>query len=90
MEAGSNLTPRSDVVVIERGKDEYRGKLVLPDSAQKTATWGIVRAVGRDYSDDFPVGECVIFKRDTGTEYSVDGNRLLFIKGDDVLAIYER
>jgi chaperonin GroES len=93
------VVPLADKVVIKRLDAEVRtaGGIVLPDSAKEKPQQGRVLSVGdgRPVGDGTRVrcqvheGERVVFSAWAGTEIKVDGNELLILKEEDILAIMD-
>lgn len=93
------LRPLHDRVVIKRMEEERTspGGIVIPDSATEKPIKGEVLAVGNgkvsDKGDvrplDLKVGDTVLFGKYSGTEIKVDGDELLVMKEDDVMAVVE-
>jgi chaperonin GroES len=73
------------------------GGIVIPDSATEKPIKGEVVAVGKglalDNGDirplDLKVGDQVLFGKYSGTEVKLDGEELLVMKEDDVMAVFE-
>jgi chaperonin GroES len=94
-----NLKPLGDRVVVEPIEQEEMtaSGLVLPETAKEKPQKGLVIAAGpgaRDESGkrvslDVSVGEVVLFAKYAGTEFKVDGKKLLILKESDLLAIVE-
>lgn len=92
-----NLRPLHDRVVVKRMEEERTspGGIVIPDSATEKPIKGEVLAVGNGkVSDggnvrplDLKVGDTVLFGKYSGTEVKVDGEDLLVMKEDDVMAV---
>jgi chaperonin GroES len=93
------VVPLGDKVVVKRVQAEGRtaGGIVLPDSAKAKPQQGRVLSVGdgRLVSDGQRVqcqvheGDRVIFTAWSGTEVKVDGNELLILKEEDILAVMD-
>lgn len=93
------LRPLHDRVVIKRMEEERTspGGIVIPDSATEKPIKGEVLAVGNgkvsDQGDvrplDLKVGDTVLFGKYSGTEVKVDGDELLVMKEDDIMAVVE-
>ena len=93
------VVPLGDKIVIKRLDADSRtaGGIVLPDSAKEKPQQGRVLSVGdgRQTADGERVacqvqeGDRVIFSAWAGTEIKVDGNDLLILKEDDVLAVMD-
>ncbi len=94
-----NLRPLHDRVVIKRMEEERTspGGIVIPDSAAEKPIKGKVLAVGNgkiaDNGDvralDVKVGDTVLFGKYSGTEVKVDGDELLVMREDDIMAVIE-
>ena len=92
-----NIKPLYDRVVIKRMEEEKMsaGGIVIPDSATEKPIKGEVIAVGSGKALDngsirapqVKVGDKVLFGKYAGTEVKVDGNEILVVKEDDILAI---
>jgi chaperonin GroES len=93
------VIPLGDKVVIKRLEAEARtaGGIVLPDSAQEKPQQGRVLSVGdgRLVADGQRVscqvheGDRVLFSPWSGTEIKVDGQELLILREDDILAVLD-
>ena len=94
-----NIRPLQDRVIVRRMEEEKTspGGIVLPDSATEKPIKGEVVAVGKglvqDNGDlralDLKVGDEVLFGKYSGTEIKLDGEELLVMKEDDVMAVFE-
>lgn len=92
-----NIRPLHDRVVIKRLESEQKsaGGIVLPGSAQEKPQMGEVVAVGSgrvlDNGDkralDVKVGDKVLFGKYSGSEIKLDGQDLLVMREEDLLAI---
>ena len=94
-----NIRPLQDRVIVRRMEEETTspGGIVIPDSAAEKPSRGEVVAVGNglvlDNGEirplDLKVGDKVLFGKYSGTEVKVDGEDLLVMKEDDVMAVFE-
>ncbi|MFP6827478.1 MAG: co-chaperone GroES [Gammaproteobacteria bacterium] len=94
-----NIRPLHDRVVIRRTEEERTspGGIVIPDSATEKPIKGEVVAVGNgkvlDSGEtralDLKAGDKVLFGKYSGTEVKVDGEELLVMREDDVMAVIE-
>ena len=94
-----NIRPLHDRVVIKRMEEERTspGGIVIPDAATEKPIKGEVIAVGngkiQDNGEvralDVKVGDTVLFGKYSGTEVKVDGEELLVMKEDDIMAVVE-
>ncbi len=93
------LRPLHDRVVVKRMEEERTspGGIVIPDSATEKPIKGKVIAVGNgkvtDSGDvrklDVKKGDEVLFGKYSGTEVKVDGDELLVMREDDIMAVIE-
>ena len=94
-----NIRPLQDRVIVRRMEEEKTspGGIVLPDSATEKPIKGEVVAVGKGLVQetgdlrplDLKVGDEVLFGKYSGTEIKLDGEELLVMKEDDVMAVFE-
>ncbi len=94
-----NIRPLHDRVVVRRMEEERTsaGGIVIPDSATEKPIRGEIVAAGRgkilDNGDAHPldvkVGDAVLFGKYSGTEIKVDGEELLVMREDDIMAVVE-
>jgi len=94
-----NIRPLHDRVVVKRTEEERTspGGIVIPDTAAEKPIRGKVIAVGNgkilDTGDvralDLKVGDNVLFGKYSGTEVKVNGEDLLVMREDDVMAVIE-
>ena len=94
-----NLKPLGDRVVVEplEQEDMTASGLVLPETAKEKPQKGTILAAGPGARDeegkrvvlDVAVGDTVLFAKYAGTEFKVDGKKLLILKESDLLAIVE-
>ena len=94
-----NLRPLHDRVIVKRMEEERlsAGGIVIPDSASEKPVRGEVLAVGngkilengekRDL--DIQAGDKVLFGKYAGTEVKVDGEELLVMREEDIMAVIE-
>jgi len=93
------VVPLGDKVVIKRLQAEGRtaGGIVLPDSAKEKPQQGRVLSVGdgrlvaggERVKCQVHEGDRVIFTAWTGTEVKVDGDELLILREEDILAVMD-
>ena len=93
------LRPLHDRVIIKRLEAETKsaGGIVIPDSATEKPIKGEVVAVGAGkILEDGKVralavkaGDKVLFGKYSGTEVKVDGEELLVMREDDLVAVLE-
>jgi chaperonin GroES len=93
------VIPLGDKVVVKRLESETRtsGGIVLPDSAKEKPQQGRVLSVGDGrLLDDgkrcrcqVQEGDRIIFTNWAGTEIKVDGEEILILKEEDILAVMD-
>jgi chaperonin GroES len=93
------IRPLHDRVIIRRLEEERKsaGGIVIPDSAAEKPIRGEVVAAGNgkilDNGDvrslDVKVGDKVLFGKYSGTEVKVDGEDLVVMREDDIMAVLE-
>ncbi len=94
-----NIRPLHDRVIIRRTEEEKTtaSGLIIPDSATEKPSKGEILAAGNgrinDNGDilalDVKVGDQVLFGQYAGTEIKVDGEALLVMREDDIVAVVE-
>lgn len=94
-----NIRPLHDRVVVRRMAEENTsaGGIVIPDSATEKPVRGEIVAVGNGAITDggevraldIAVGDTVIFGKYAGTEVKLDGDELLVMREDDIMAVVE-
>jgi len=92
-----NIRPLHDRVVIKRLEEEKKsaGGIVIPDTAAEKPQRGEVVAVGNGKPLDngevrkmeLKVGDKVMFGKFSGTEIKVDGDEVVVMREDDILAV---
>ncbi len=94
-----NLKPLGDRVVVEpiEQEDISAGGIILPETAKEKPQKGTVVATGPGVRDDdgkrvgldVEKGDVVLFAKYAGTEFKVDGKKLLILKESDLLAVID-
>ena len=93
------LRPLHDRVIVKRMEEERMsaGGIVIPDSATEKPVRGEVLAVGNGKilengekrPLDISVGDMILFGKYSGTEVKVDGDELLVMREEDIMAVIE-
>ena len=93
------IRPLHDRVIVKRLESETKtaGGIVIPDSAAEKPVQGKVVAVGKGKiledgsvrALDVKVGDKILFGKYSGTEVKVDGDELVVMREEDVMAIIE-
>jgi chaperonin GroES len=95
----AKLRPLGDKILVKRLEAESKTKsgIVLPDAAKEKPKRGTVLSVGEGRRTDkgervvpsVKKGDQVIFASYAGTEIKLDGEELMIMSEDDILAIVE-
>ena len=93
------LKPLGDRLVVKplEGEDVTPSGLVLPETAKEKPQKGEVLAVGPGARDedgkriamDVKVKDKVLFAKYAGTEFKIDGEKVLILRESDILAILD-
>jgi len=91
------VRPLHDRMVVRRieEKETARGGIIIPDSAKEKPQEGEVLAVGNGrilengtkIALDVKVGDKILFGKYTGSEIKIDGEDVLILREDEVLAV---
>ena len=94
-----NIRPLHYRVIIKRKEEERTspGGIVIPDTATEKPIRGEVVAVGKGKSTDsgdvrpldVKIGDNVLFGKYSGTEVKVDGEDLLVMREEDIMAVID-
>jgi chaperonin GroES len=97
--AGMKLKPLYDRVVVRKAEMEQKtaGGIILRDTAKEESQIGDVIAVGEgkllENGEIRPlkveVGDKVLYSKYAGNEIEIDGEKLLVIREEDILAVVE-
>jgi len=93
------IRPLHDRVIVKRWEEEKTspGGIVIPDSAAEKPVKGEVVAVGNGKilengetrKLDLKVGDKILFGKYSGTEVKVDGQDLVVMREDDIMAVFD-
>ncbi|HBS02765.1 MAG TPA: co-chaperone GroES [Firmicutes bacterium] len=91
------IKPLADYVVLEKVPSEKKVGSIVLTSEKKQGNVATVVAVGEGKLDEkgnrieipVKVGERVIYREYSGTDYEEEGKKYLLLKGEDILAILE-
>ena len=93
------IRPLHDRVIVKRLEEERTspGGIVIPDTAAEKPIQGKVMAVGKGKiledgkvrALDVKVGDKILFGKYSGTEVKVDGDELVVMREEDVMAVIE-
>ena len=94
-----SIRPLHDRVIVRRLEEESTspGGIVIPDTATEKPSQGEVVSVGNGKINengdvrplDVKAGDKVLFGKYSGTEVKVDGEELLVMREDDIMAVIE-
>lgn len=94
-----NLKPIGDRIVVQRQEagEKTKGGIILPDTAKEKPQMGKVLAVGegKHLKDgkrqpmQVKKGDTILFTSYAGDEFTLDGNKVLLMREDDVLAVID-
>ncbi len=94
-----NIRPLHDRVVVRRMEEERKtaSGIIIPDNATEKPDRGEVLAVGPGKAGDngerialqVKVGDKVLFGKYAGTTVKIDGDEVLIMREEDLLAIIE-
>jgi chaperonin GroES len=92
-----NVRPLHDRIIVHRLEEgeQQIGGIIIPDTAKEKPQQGTVIAVGngkaRDTGKPVPLdvkpGDRILFGKYAGQEIKLDGEEVLIMKEDDVLAV---
>ncbi len=93
------LRPLHDRVIVKRVEEETTsaGGIVLPGSAAEKPSRGKILAVGNGKilengsvrALDLKVGDEVLFGKYSGSEVKVDGEDLIVMREDEIMAVFQ-
>jgi chaperonin GroES len=91
------VRPLHDRLVVRRieEKETAKGGIIIPDTAKEKPQEGSVVAVGNGkvldngtkVAMDVKVGDKILFGKYSGTEIKIDGEDVLILREDEVLAV---
>ena len=91
------IRPLHDRLMVRRieEKETAKGGIIIPDTAKEKPQGGEVLAVGNGkildngtkLALDVKVGNKILFGKYTGTEIKIDGEDVLILREDEVLAV---
>jgi chaperonin GroES len=92
----TSIKPLDDRIVVTRTEPEQTtaGGIILPENAKEKPQQGKVLAVGLGKlldngtraKPDVSVGDTILFGKYSGTELTVDGQEIIFLRESDILA----
>jgi chaperonin GroES len=93
------IRPLHDRVIVKRVEEDRTspGGIVIPDTAAEKPVQGKIVAVGKGKilengevrPCDIKVGDTILFGKYSGAEVKLDGDDLVVMREDDVMAVFE-
>lgn len=98
MTLAKKIRPLNDRVVVKRldAEEKTKSGIIIPDSAKEKPQQGEIMAVGpgrwnEDGDErmkmDVKVGDKILFGKWAATEVKIDGEEVLVLKEDDIIAV---
>jgi chaperonin GroES len=97
--ASLNVKPLGDRVLVQPIEEQEvrKGGIIIPDTAKEKPQEGKVVAIGSGKTDDsgkkipFEVkkGDKVLYSKYGGTEITIDGDKYLIMREEDILGVIE-
>ena len=95
---GMKIRPLQDRVIVRRleeAVEKTKGGIIIPDTAKEKPQQGKVIAVGKGKVNedgkvlplDVKVGDKILFGKYSGTDIKIDGEEVLILREDEVLAV---
>jgi chaperonin GroES len=91
------VRPLHDRLLVRRieEKETAKGGIIIPDTAKEKPQEGEILAVGSGkildngskLAPDVKVGDKILFGKYSGTEIKIDGEEVLIVREDEVLAV---
>ena len=91
------VRPLHDRMLVRRieEKETAKGGIIIPDTAKEKPMQGKVLAVGngrvfengKQLALDVKVGDRILFGKYSGTEIKIDGEEVVIVREDEVLAV---
>lgn len=96
----TKLRPLGNRVLLRRldPEETIKGGIILPDSAKKKQEQAEVIAVGPGKNDksgtlipvEVKIGDIVLIEKYSGQEVTLDDEKYVIVKGDDIIAVTEK
>lgn len=95
----ANVQPLGDRVLLQplEAEEKTSGGIIVPDSAKEKPQEGKVIAIGKGKVGDgkvipieVKVGDKVLYGKYSGTEIKVNGEEMLIVKEEDILAVIKK
>ena len=95
----AKVQPLGDRVLLQplEAEEKTSGGIIVPDSAKEKPQEGKIIAVGKGKVEagkviptEVKVGDKVLYGKYSGTEIKVDGEEMLIVKEEDILAVIKK
>lgn len=88
----NKIQPIADRVLVQAdpAEEKSKGGIIIPDTAKETPQKGTVLAVGKGSKKNpmtVKVGDVVLYGKYSGTEITIEGEEVLFMKESDIFGI---
>ncbi len=93
------IRPLHDRVIVKRldSEEKTKGGIIIPETAKEKPLEGKIFAVGPGRKDDkgkiqgmdVKKGDKVLFGKYAGTEIKIDGDDMVILREEDILAVIE-
>lgn len=88
----NKIQPIADRVLVQAdpAEEKSKGGIIIPDTAKEAPQKGTVVAVGKGKKDEpmtVKVGDSVLYGKYSGTEITIEGEEVLFMKESDIFGI---
>ena len=97
VKVAAKVQPLQDRILVRRldAEEEEVGGIIIPDTAKEKPQEGAVMAVGpgkvtddgKRQAVEVKKGDRILFAKYAGTEVKVEGEELLIMREDDILAV---
>ena len=94
-----NFRPLHDRVVVRQSDEESTtpGGIIIPDTAAEKPSQGVIIATGPGARNeqgrieplDVKAGDHVLFGKWSGTEVTIDGEKLMIMKESDIMGVIQ-
>lgn len=93
-----NIQPLADRVIVKPLAQESKTKsgIIIPDTAKEKSHRGEIIATGPGKFDDgklnpmtVKVGQIVLYKEYAGDEFKLEGEEVIILKEEDIIAVIE-
>jgi chaperonin GroES len=85
----AKVRPLHDRLLVRRieEKETVKGGIIIPDTAKEKPQDGKILDNGTKLPMDVKVGDRILFGKYSGTDIKIDGEEMLILREDEILAI---